>query len=122
MLSRLSSATHFVSAIPRYRMAVDITFSQGLAVVIGRELALRHLEVKQFSARAGLPNATVARKLAGESKFSVDDLPALAHGLGWSMEKLTREARKMVEFFAQDPGAVDALTAREQRILSKRKG
>ena len=76
---------------------VMMTLSQAVVAVVNREREKQGLDRKAYAARTGLANTTVWNKLTGVSSVKIDDVPALAAGLGWTLSKLMREAQRLMD-------------------------
>lgn len=74
-----------------------MTLSAAVVAVVNRERERQGLDRKAFAKRAGMPVTTTWNKLSGTSTVKIDDVPGLATGLGWSMQKLLREAQRLME-------------------------
>lgn len=69
------------------------TLSDAVATVIRRELAGEDIDIADFVARAGKAKTTGWRQVKGLNRMSIDDVETYATALGWTLERLLREAK-----------------------------
>lgn len=89
------------------------TLSDAVATVIRRELAGDNVDIAEFVARSGKAKTTGWRQVKGLNRMSIDDVETYATTLGWTLERLLREAK--VEQEGQD-GPADEVRLSEHVI------